>query len=146
MRIEAKVIPGYGVASGKIKDSRYPKGTLAQQASYFKAKGLDLSPFYLGTLNVDVSPYNFTIKTPKHFYEQINWSEYIPPENFYFFDVVLFFENTAYQGLIYMPDPKTKTEHQQFKTTLELILPKIENLNYGGKVHLEIDVTQLAMH
>ncbi len=145
MRIRAKVIPGYGVASGKNKDTRYSNGTIAEQLNHFKQKGLDLSAYFMGTLNVDISPYVYKIGTPKFFFEQIDWSDHISPENFYFFDVLLFFNDKEYKGLIYMPDPKTKEEHKQSSTTLELILPKIENLEYGSEVYLEIDTDQLQL-
>ncbi len=145
MKIKAKVIPGYGAASGKNKDPRYSKGTIASQLSHFKERGLDLSPYFPGTLNVNISPYNYAIKESKHFFEQVNWSEHISAENFYFFDITLLFDNNKYEGLVYMPDPKTKEEHKQSSSTLELILPKIENLNYGAQVDLVIEDSQLAI-
>ena len=86
MKIKAVVQQGHGVASGKANDVRYPKGTLHAQFDLFRTKGLDLSPYFLGTVNVDISPYHFKIKKPKYFFEDINWSAFIPPENFYFFD------------------------------------------------------------
>ncbi|MGB5820040.1 MAG: hypothetical protein WBG90_11200 [Saonia sp.] len=146
MKINAKIIPGYGVASGKNKDNRYPKGTIAIQAEYFEERGLDLSGFFKGTLNIDISPNTFTIKNPKYFFEQVDWSNHIPPENFYFFDISLFHENQVYSGLIYMPDPKTKEEHVQQSTTLELILPKVDGLRYGEEVLVDIDQEQLFIH
>ena len=145
MKIKAKVIPGYGVASGKNKDPRYPQGTVAVQIPFFEAKGLDFSSYFKGTLNVDISPYSFAIREAKIFFEGIDWSAHIPPENFYFFDVTLFYNGIPYEVLIYMPDPKTKTEHQQQKTTLELILPKIETLQYGAAIELEVNPKQMAL-
>ncbi|MEO0527473.1 MAG: hypothetical protein AAFZ89_09610 [Bacteroidota bacterium] len=145
MTIHAKIIPGYGAASGKNKDNRYPNGTIAEQAAYFKALGLDLSPYFLGTLNIDISPYSFELVKPKYFFEQIDWSEFISPENFYFFDVSLLYQTKTYKGLIYMPDPKTKEEHLQKTTTLELILPKIDGLVYGVDITVTIDPEQLKL-
>ncbi|MEK6153754.1 hypothetical protein WIW50_10865 [Flavobacteriaceae bacterium 3-367] len=145
-KIQAKVIPGYGAASGKNQDQRYPKGTISVQAAFFEERGLDLSSFFKGTLNIDISPYTFEIKKPKHFFEQVDWSEHIPPENFYFFDISLFHKGTSYEGLIYMPDPKTKTEHVQQTTTLELVLPKVAGLEYGQEVSVGIDQGQLQLN
>ncbi len=145
MTIQATIIPGYGAASGKNKDNRYPGGTIALQAPYFTVLGLDLSPYYLGTLNIDISPHSFEIKTPKHFFKQVAWSEFISPENFYFFDVSLEYKSGTYEGLIYMPDPETKEEHEQKPTTLELILPKIADLQYGDRVSVTIDPVQLLL-
>ena len=85
--ITGKVISGYGVASGKGKDNRYPEGTLKLQMPFFKKRGLDLSAFFIGTINIDISPYQFSIKKYKYYFKEINWSIYIPPENFYFFGI-----------------------------------------------------------
>ena len=137
-KIKGKIIPGYGVASGKGKDSRYPEGTLKIQHPHFKDRGLDLGEYFLGTLNVDISPYSFEIKKPKYFFEAVEWSIHIPPENFYFFDVTLFFQGREYDGLVYMPGPETKVEHEQIATVLELILPHVEGLDTGQTVYLEI--------
>ncbi len=43
---------GHGVASGRAPDSPYPAGTIALQAPLFARHGLDLSPFFPGTLNL----------------------------------------------------------------------------------------------
>ena len=138
IRIEGKVIAGYGVASGKGKDPRYPNGTLMLQVPYFKEKGLDLSSYFRGTINIDISPYTFTIKKPTYYITDIDWSKHIPPENFYFFEVTLLFKERKYNGLIYMPDPKTKTDHHQINTMLEVIMPHIEGIENGAAVKLEI--------
>jgi hypothetical protein len=136
--VEGKVISGYGVASGKGNDSRYPNGTLILQLPYFKEKGLDLSGFYRGTLNIDISPHTFTIKKPTYYLKDIDWSDHIPPENFYFFEVTLLFKERKYEGLIYMPDPKTKTDHHQINTMLEIMMPFVEGIENGSSVKLEI--------
>lgn len=127
---------GHGVASGISGDPRYPKGTLAQQKSYFEAEGIDFQDYYLGTINVDIRPYFFQIKKPKHFIENVNWSDFIPSENFYFFDVLVEYDYKIYEGLIYLPDPNTKIEHFQNNSILELILPKLENLKYGDAIFI----------
>ena len=71
--ITGKVISGYGVASGKGKDNRYPEGTLKLQIPFFKERGLDLSAFFIGTINIDISPYQFSIKKYKYYFKEINW-------------------------------------------------------------------------
>lgn len=139
IRIEGKIIPGYGVASGKGKDPRYPEGTLRIQYPYFKERGLDLDTYYLGTLNVDIAPKSYKVKKPEYFFEGIDWSEHIPPENFYFFKVALFYKNKRYDGLIYMPDPETKADHEQLTTVLEVMLPAIEGISTNDLVSLGIN-------
>ncbi len=145
MKVKAIVKQGHGIASGKAKDPRYPKGTLKIQYQYFTQKGLDLSPYFLGTVNLDIAPYFFTILKPKYFLEDIHWSPFIPPENFYFFDVSLQINKNTYKGLIYMPDPATKAEHFQNPTIIELILPKIDGLKYGDAVIIEVNEEQIQL-
>jgi hypothetical protein len=143
MRIEGKVIQGHGVASGKAGDPRYPEGTLARQLPFFKAAGLDLGKYHLGTINLDIHPYRYRIIEPFRFFSQLQWSEFIPAENFYFFNLTAYRKSDYYKGLIYMPDPETKVEHQQHSSTLELLLPKIKDLNYGDILGIEVPHTQL---
>ena len=145
MKIKAQIKHGHGVASGRSNDVRYPNGTLNAQYEHFLKRGLDLSPYYLGTVNVDISPYFFKIRNPKYFFENIDWSKHIPPENFYFFDVSIQLNNNIYDGLIYMPDPVTKKEHFQKPTVLELILPKIIDLKYGYSVIIDVKQDQLEL-
>jgi hypothetical protein len=136
--ITGKVISGYGVASGIGKDNRYPEGTLKLQMPFFNERGLDLSAFFIGTINIDISPYQFSIKKYKYYFKEINWSIYIPPENFYFFEVQLIFKENFYKGLIYMPDPKTKSDHHQISNLFELLMPKIEGIKQGENIILKL--------
>lgn len=47
---------GHRVASGLDGNPDFPGGTLRMQAPYFRKLGLDLAPYYLGTLNVSLAP------------------------------------------------------------------------------------------
>lgn len=143
--VSGEIKSGYGVASGKGKDERYPEGTLKQQFKHFLERGLDFSNYYMGTINLDISPYSYKIKKPKHFFKNIDWSDYIPPENFYFFDVSLNYKNETYEGLVYLPDPETKEDHIQKPTMLELIFPKIKGLEYGVMVDISLRKDQLEI-
>ena len=145
MKVNAVICKGHGVASGKAKDPRYPNGTIKAQYEHFLEKGLDLGQYFLGTINLDIAPHFFKVKKPKYFLENVNWSKYIPPENFYFFDVSLHLKNVTYKGLIYMPDPLTKAEHFQNPTILELLLPKIDGLTYGDVVMVDVDDEQIEL-
>lgn len=145
MTVEGTVIPGHGVASGKSNDPRYMGGTIRMQVPYFKDRGLDLADYHMGTINVDISPFSFDIKQPKHYLEKIAWSEHIGPESFYFFDVRLTFLNANYEGLVYMPDPATKEEHHQKPTVLELLLPKVDGLEYDARVFMSLRDDQLEL-
>ena len=140
------VVQGHGVASGIGTDPRYPKGTLWQQAPYFSQAGLDMSGFYRGTINLDIRPFAFVILDPKHYFQAINWSPFIPPENFYFFELIAHYKDKVYEGLIYMPDPETKTDHPQDTQILELLLPKISGLNYGDHLKIQVPKDQLKFY
>ena len=146
MRVQGRISRGHGVASGKAGDKRYPEGTLKRQLPFFRERGLDLSPYYLGTINLNIAPFLFKIRTPKLFLEKVDWSEHIPPENFYFFDLKLHHKGQTFNGLIYMPDPETKVEHEQKMSVLELILPKIEGLGYDDLVEIEVPTNQLHIY
>ena len=143
MRIKGKVIPGHGVASGIGEDSRYPDGTLRQQIPYFLKHGLDLNSYFLGTINLDIAPYQFKIGNARLFLKNIDWSDYIPPENFFFFDVEAYRDQEVFEGLIYMPDPATKKDHAQKESVLELILPKIDDLHYGDTLVISVPSDQM---
>ena len=45
-----------------------------------------------------------------------------------------------------MPDPATKVQHEQKKSILELLLPKIEGLAYGEIAHIEVPEDQLIFY
>jgi hypothetical protein len=141
--VRGEIKAGYGAASGKGKDERYPEGTLKQQFQHFLERGLDLSNYFMGTINLDISPCSYEIKKPKYFFKNIDWSDYIPPENFYFFNVTVYYKDKTFKGLVYLPDPETKEDHIQKPTMLELILPKIEGLAYGDVVEIALKKDQL---
>jgi hypothetical protein len=50
--VKGKVQRGYGVASGKSGDPRFPKGTLELQKPFFYERGLNLDDYYSGTINL----------------------------------------------------------------------------------------------
>ena len=145
MKIKATVTVGHGVASGQGQDPRYPQGTLRAQYDYFRRRGLDLTPYFMGTVNVDIAPYSFEIKQPAYFIKDVDWSDHIPPENFYFFNVSLQVDERRYEGLIYLPDPATKTDHFQQPSVLELLLPRIDQLSYGRSVLIDVPDNQLTL-
>jgi hypothetical protein len=63
MKVKGTIIPGYGVASGKGHDTRCPEGTLRLQYPFVKERGLDLGNYFLGTLNINISPFrHFGVK------------------------------------------------------------------------------------
>lgn len=143
MTLKGVIVSGHGVASGQGNDPRYPEGTLALQLPHFQKQGLNLTSYYPGTINVFLKGKKVVIIQPKYTVLNVNWSSHIPPENFFFFDVAVVFDGKKYQGLIYMPDPKTKTDHYQGASIVELLLPKIPGVKTGKSISLIVEDEQI---
>ena len=142
--IDAQIIPGYRVASGQAGDSRFPNGTIMKQAPHFADRGLDISPYFSATINVNIAPFQFKILKPSYHFLKVNWSPHMPSEDFYFFDLIATI-GTQHKGLVYMPDPNTKIDHVQASDTLELLLPKIEGIQYHRPITLRLNDDQLSL-
>ena len=143
--LEGIVIQGHGVASGQGQDERYPNGTLSLQWPYFESAGVPINNLFLGTLNVDIHPLKYRLIQPAYKVLDVNWSKYIPPENFFFMNVELLWKQTWHKGLVYMPDPSTKSDHPQPDHMLEIIIPFTEGIRYGSKVKLKTTDRQLLV-
>ena len=116
------------------------------QIPFFKALGLDLEAFHLGTLNVSIAPCRYRVGMARHTFREVKWHPVEPAEDFSFFDVRLLRPRAeAVAGLIYFPHPDTKPEHFQNPDVLELLLPYVEGLSYGEDLLLEIPVEQMVI-
>ncbi len=144
--IPGKIVSGYGIASGRAGSTKYPDGTLALQKPFFLARGLDISMYHLGTLNVDISPYSYKVINPKHTFSAVAWTEKIKPENFFFFDIEVLVQKKVFTGLIYMPDPETKEEHFQNQSIIELLLPSIPNLDKKEPLLIKANPKQIRFY
>ena len=80
--VSGTVVEGHRVASGPSKE--YPYGSLERQKPFFKAGGLDLDRFFLGTLNVSIVPLRFEMVRLAYTFRHINWTNLHPPEDFSF--------------------------------------------------------------
>lgn len=143
--IPGVVQAGHQIASGKAKDSPYPRGSIEMQVPFFKALGLDLSAYFMGTINVNITPAAFAVISPKYTFEKVQWIAGVPAETFSFFDCVLQFNGQKHAGLVYYPHPETKTQHFHSNSVIEVLAPKIANLHYGTSVTLEYQRSQLQM-
>jgi hypothetical protein len=141
---QGKVKKGYGVASGKAKDPRFPKGTIEIQKPFFQELGLDLSQYFTGTINISIAPHKYEIKQAKYTFRNIKWSTNEPSEDFSFCDCQIFLNTGELQpGLIYYPHPETKPEHFQTPDTLEIITFLISDLKYGDELTIGVDSQQI---
>lgn len=137
---------GYGVASGKGGDRRFPQGTIAMQKPFFAAQGLNLDAYFPGTINVAISPYHYQIKQSKYTFRTLQWCLETPAEDFSFFDCRLIQEDGKnIDGLIYYPHPETKPEHFQDAQILELLMPFIPGLDYGDRLMIAIAKNQIEI-
>lgn len=112
------------------------------QKPHFLALGIDLSPFYLGTLNVSIAPNSFEL-CPQKTLSQVKWSDHHAAESFSFVPIGLTWQQQSYSGLIYYPHPDTKIDHFQDPGILELLMPAIAGITYGDAVILTASRSEL---
>ena len=139
------VTRGHQVASGKAKNSPYPEGTIALQAPYFKNLGLDLTPYFKGTINAQFACQKVELLKWDLEFNKVTWLTKIPSENFRFAHGNIVYRNEKFPCLIYQPIAETKLEHFQPANTLELLAPKIAGITYGSKATLEIPNQYLSL-
>lgn len=132
------VVAGHQIASGRSKDSPYPRGSLEMQMPFFRELGLDLSSYYAGTLNVSLRPAIFEVRNPQYTFQEVKWSPNHAPEDFSFSPCRLTYYSRSYGGWVYYPRPETKLGHFQDPGTIELILPRIEGMGYGDRVEVGV--------
>ncbi|MGB5770688.1 MAG: hypothetical protein WBM32_12600 [Crocosphaera sp.] len=143
IKVTGIIIKGHQVASGMSKNSPYHQGSIEMQTPFFKKLGLDISPFFSGTLNINIRPYIFGLKQPKYTFKNVKWNENSPSETFSFSPCQLRFKNTDYAGLVYYPHPETKPDHFQDDSTLEILAPPLNFMNYGDQIQLRINPQEI---
>lgn len=144
-QIDGIVQAGYRVASGNTDSSPYPKGTIEMQIPFFKALGLDLTPYFPGTLNINISPKQFEIRSASHTFRNVHWAEGSAPEDFSFVPCQVIFQNQSFDSFVYYPHPETKIGHFQNPSIVEVIAPRISDLNYGDRVLLKFNPDQIRI-
>jgi hypothetical protein len=127
---------GHGVASGTSGGSPYPQGSIAMQAPFFKALGLDLSGCYFGTLNVSIAPAQWKIVKPAFLFENVKWTDLHPPETFSFLPCDITHRAVTVKAWLYYPHPETKAAHWQDASVMEIIAPRLVGLGYGEPIDL----------
>ncbi len=135
-RISGILVRGHQVASRPSKD--YPYSTLEKQKPYFKELGLDLYPYFNGTLNISIAPLTFKMRQPEFTFDKVEWTDLHPPETFSFSRCKVIFKSKEYAGWVYYPHPETKKNHFQNPSLIEVIALEIPNIQYGDSVDVEI--------
>ena len=139
------IVRGHEVASGRGADSPYPRGSLEMQLPHFQARGLDLSPYFRGTLNVSIAPRTFTMTAPQYTFRNVNWTTLHPPEHFSFSRCRVIVRGQTYHGWVYYPHPETKIRHFQDPTLIEIIAPFIPDLTYGDRLDIQVNPQEITV-
>lgn len=144
-RVRGVVRAGHRVASGTGADRRYPAGTLRMQRPFFLERGLDLAPFFEGTLNVDIAPRTFVLAEPAHTFRRVMWTDLHPPEDFSFSRCRVGYGGVEHAGWVYTPHPETKAAHFQPPTMLEILVPWVAGVRYGDTVELWVPAEEIVI-
>lgn len=158
------LVKGHGVASGLAAESPYPAGTISLQAPLFQARGIDLEPFFDGTLNLAFPGSRWSLRQPDARVNELRWTDLHPPETFSFWRIRLRWRPAVdgagavgsapdglgfqaselpwappVEGLIYRPHPETKRNHHQPVDQLELLAPWIAGIAAAQELQLGVD-------
>ncbi len=137
------LIQGYRVASGPSAD--YPYGALDRQRPIFTSRGLDLSEYFNGTLNIDIRPRTFTMVKPEFTFHSVEWTDLHPPEHFSFSRCEVIFKNVKYDGWVYYPHPETKKRNFQNPSLLEVIAMPVPEIKYRDRLQVLINPEEIEI-
>lgn len=143
--IQGQLQAGYGVASGRALQSPYPKGTIVLQTPHFQKLGLDLTPYYPGTLNISIAPKQFRLIQPQWTFPLVHWYPESCPETFSFAPCQIIDAMHRVNGLVYYPHPETKPDHFQDPSTIEILAPYIPKMKYQSKIALGVRSHQIEI-
>ena len=141
--IQGIVVQGYRVASGPSKD--YPYGALDKQRPIFRSRGLDLSGYFNGTLNINIHPHIFKLIKPEFTFQHVEWTDLHPPEHFSFSRCKVIYKNIEYEGWVYYPHPETKLRHFQDPSLLEVVARQIPEIKYGDEVVVFLNPEEITV-
>jgi hypothetical protein len=145
---QGAVIAGHGVASGRSAGTLinpYPQGSIAMQAPFFKALGLDLSDCFSGTVNLSIQPHTWQLLQADQCFEAVCWTHLHPPETFSFVALQVQWQGAWHAGWLYYPSPETKAAHFQNSSVMELMFPKLRDLQTGDVLSLRCKASALKL-
>jgi hypothetical protein len=142
-RVSGILVKGHQVASRPSKD--YPYSSLEKQKPYFKARGLDLFPYFNGTLNISIAPLEFEMTNPEFTFPLVEWTDLHPPETFSFSRCKVRFEGKEYEGWVYYPHPETKKTHFQHPSLVEVITYEIPKIHYGNAIEIMLNPAEITI-
>ncbi len=141
--LAGRLVQGHQVASRPSRN--YPYSSLEKQKPFFKARGLDLFPYFNGTLNISIAPLEFEMTNPEFTFPLIEWTDLHPPETFSFSRCKVRFEGKEYEGWVYYPHPETKKTHFQNPSLVEVITYEIPNIRYGDAIEVALNPAEIAI-
>ena len=141
--IHGILVEGYHVASGPSAD--YPYGALDRQRPIFKERGLDLSEYFNGSLNMDIRPRQFEMVKPQYTFEHVEWTDLHPPETFSFSNCKVIYKDVEYEGWVYYPHPETKLRNFHNPSLLEVISKPIPNIHYGDELDVLVNGEEITV-
>ena len=141
--LAGRLVQGHQVASRPSRN--YPYSSLEKQKPFFKARGLDLYPYFNGTLNISIAPLEFEMTHPEFTFPLIEWTDLHPPETFSFSRCEVRFEGKEYEGWVYYPHPETKKTHFQNPSLVEVITYEIPNIRYGDAIEVELNPAEITI-
>jgi hypothetical protein len=145
LTVSGRVIRGHGVASGRGPNSPYPISSLRMQKPFFKERGLDLSAYFEGTLNLSIVPHSLKMLKPQFTFPLVAWTTLHPPETFSFSACRVIYRGATCAGWVYYPHPETKIRHFQDPTIIEVITTFIPDLDYGDTMELQLNADELMI-
>ncbi len=141
--LTGKVKEGLRIASGLNPGPTLKlNNTISKQKPFFIKAGVDeIQNCYDGTINLDISPYEFKIVKPD--YEiTCEWSPGTI-ETFWLVKATIIFQEKTYNGYIYYPCPSPVKNHKD--NIIELLAPKIENIKYNDHSVVEVSVDKVKI-
>lgn len=130
---------GYQLAGGSGIYNPYNAPTLSLQIPHFRDRGFDLGEhvpgFFLGTININISPVQLRLKKADKTLDRVAWSDIIEPETFSFIRCALAYKGYYFAGVLYYPHPETKPRvNAHHFNRIEVLTSPVPGLKYGDKV------------
>jgi hypothetical protein len=115
------------------------------QLPAFRRRGLDLSGFFLATINISIRPLRAVLHHPRCTFPGVPWSPDHAPEAFSLSPCRVVRKHRLYAGWIYFPHPETKRRHHHDPATLEVVTSYLPGIAYGGAIDLLLLADEVAV-
>jgi hypothetical protein len=136
--VPGKVARGQGVASGRNPVEGGIRGTIPAQKKFFRNAGIDTDHLYDGTINVDISPWEFEPARSTLTLFKVRWHPTWDPETFSLFACKIRVRQAERDGYIYYPHPETKPGIFPGHQIAEVWSPLIAGVMDGDSAELGI--------